>query len=328
MNTYFSLGFSTLLYFFLLCTVSCNKNTLPGTENVASFGNVELSDVCIVGDSVIIACGTTARQGRIVKQQEGNPNPIVHTFSYPIHSLYFNDTVMWACGDSMLVLKSTDYGTTWTQPYDFDYFWENDRSNLTKIYGTNDFPTFAIGTKDVLFNGHMYVKSPSVGISQNTYPLQHRTPQTDVYDFTAVSASDFFVAGYGSIFHYSNYGQTMELERIGNEIFCGITSVGNTVIACAFSGKIFTRDVLDPNKTWHTAFKSNKNMRYIAANANGTVLCVGDGKNAIFTSSNKGMDWKVHNLRQTNSIVAVKAANGKFYIAQKNGRVQRLVISD
>lgn len=308
----------------LFGAASCHKDKELETTGIASFQSIDISDVCIVGDSVVIACGTNGRQGKIMKQRQGVATAVSISVDHPVRSLYFNDTVIWACGDSMLVLKSTDYGSTWTQPYDFDYFWENDRSNLTQIYGTNDFPTFAIGTKNVLFNGHVYVKSPSLGVSQSAYPLQHRTPQTEVYDFTALSETEFLVAGYGSIFHYSNYGQTMEPERIGNEIFCGITSTGNDVIACSFSGKIFTRNILDENKEWHTAFKSKHNVRYIAATPDGYVLCTGNNNNAIFTSSNKGVDWQVRRLRQANSVIAVKAANNKFYIVQKNGRVQSI----
>ncbi len=318
------LSIITLLCACTLCATSCNKDNRLEATSVASFRNLDVSDVCIVGDSVIIVGGSAARQGRIVKQQLGmNSNAITHTFAHAIHSFYFNDTVIWACGDSMLVLKSTDYGSTWTQPFSFDYLWENDRSNLTKIFGTNKFPTFALGSKE-LFNGSVYAKSPGLGISQNIYPFQRKIPRSDVYDFTAVSDSEFFVAGYGSIFHYSNYGQTMELETIGNEIFCGITHVGNDVIVCSFSGKIFSRNVMDENKEWHTAFKSKQNLRYIASTDNGYILCMGDDNNSIITSTNKGVDWNVHHFRGANSVVALKAANGKFYIAQKNGRISSI----
>lgn len=323
MNPHFPRPLVALLCMCVLCATSCTKDNTLETTNVLSFRNIEVSDVCIVGDSVVIACGSAIGKGRIIKQRQGfspNAGVITHTFDHPVHSLYFNDTVIWACGDSMLVLKSTDYGTTWTQPYDFNYFWENDRSNLTKIYATNNFPTFAIGKK-IVFNGHVYIKSPSLGVYQNDYPFLHRTPRTDVYDFTAISDSEFFVAGYGSIFHYTNYGHAMELERIGDEIFCGITSVGNTVIACSFSGKIFSRNVMDENKEWHTVFKSKQNLRHVASTADGYVLCIGDSNNSIVTSSNKGVDWSVRHFRGANSVVALKAVNNKFYIAQKNGRV-------
>jgi len=313
----------SLLCACVVCATACNKDKELNTADVASFRNIDVSDVCIVGDSVVIVCGSAARKGRIIKQRKSsNPNAkaITHTFDYPIHSLFFNGSVIWACGDSMLVLKSTDYGTTWTQPYDFNYFWECDRSNLIKIYATNDFPTFAIGSK-TLFSGHIYVKSPSLGISQTSYPFLHRTPKTNVYDFTAISDSEFFVAGYGSIFHYANHGETVELERIGGEIFCGITSVGNDAITCSFSGKIFTRNILDENKEWNNVFKTNKNLRYIAATADGRVLCMGDNNNSVFTSSNKGIDWSVRRFRGVKSIVALKAVNNTFYIAQKNGQI-------
>ncbi|MCL2328526.1 MAG: hypothetical protein FWC39_08455 [Bacteroidetes bacterium] len=323
MKSHFPQPLVALLCACILCATSCNKDNKLETSDVMSFRNIDVSDVCIIGDSVVIVCGSAVREGRIIKQRQGfraYTNAITHTFDYPINSLYFNDTVIWACGDNMLVLKSTDYGTTWTQPYDFNYFWEYDRSNLTKIYATNDFPTFAIGARE-LFNGHIYVKSPSIGISQNEYPFLHRTPKTDVYDFTAISNSEFFVAGYGSIFRYINHGQTVELERIGGEIFSGITSVGNDVITCSFSGNIFTRNILDENKEWNNVFKTNKNLRHIAATTNGYVLCIGDNNNSIFTSSNKGIDWNMRRFRGANSVVAVKVANNKFYVAQKNGQI-------
>jgi photosystem II stability/assembly factor-like uncharacterized protein len=284
-----------------------------------SFSNIEVNDMCIVGDSVVIVCGSNAKQGKIIKQRH-MPNAKAYSITtiteQPIHSLYFNDTVLWACGDNMLVLKSTDYGTTWQQPYNFNYFWENDKSNLTKIYGNNNFPTFAIGSKE-LFNGHVYVANTN----QNSPAFQLKVPHTDVYDFTAVSESEFFVAGYGSIFHYTNGGQTMELEPIGDEIFCGITSIGNDVIVCSFSGNIFTRNTLDENKEWKNVLKSDRKLRHIAATTTGYVLCLGENNNSIYTSSNKGLDWNMRHYKQAKSIAALKAANNKFYIAQKNGTI-------
>lgn len=326
MTKYFSHSLVALLCAALLGFFSCNKDNRLETEIVTSINNIYVSDACILGDSVVVVCGSSARKGKIIKRQTARAGKTITTnFKHAVRSLHLAGNVLWACGDSMLVAKSEDFGNTWTEPFNFDYFWEVDRSNLTKIYANQTAPLFAIGSKDKIFTSDIYLPSTTFGVNQHIYPLQHRTPNTDVYDFTTVSENDFFVAGYGNIFRYSTREQTMELQQVGNEIFCGITSVGNTIIACSFSGNIYTRNLADNNDEWHNTFNGRKEMRYIASTTNGEVLCVGNKNNAIFLSQNKGSDWKAHNLKQAKSIVALKSANNNFYLVHENGQILKVI---
>ena len=288
--------------------------------------NFIINDALILHDSIVIYGGKTElSQGRIGMYNRNTQKHILIETSETVKGLAISDGTLWACGDNMMFLVSKDNGNNWDPVWDpnytFEYFWVDDRTDLKKIYASGNEVLFAIGNKHML-QGNLYYKNTSPW-----YPFWSSQLKMGVNDMFVVDSTQVYVAGYGSIVHAErvlNSKGTMDSiaitqNDIGGENFTGVTQGGlKTIVACSFSGNIYTKDLLDD--TWKKTYSSSIKLRHIVGDTYGNLIAVGDSR-YILISNNHGKDWLKVRHANARNITSLSLQDDYFWATTKNGEV-------
>lgn len=300
--------------------VSCNKNEDLYYQPIGYIEGLEVLDIYPLDDTILIVAGkTNYNEGKIYRYNTLSKTFSGKTFEYTIHDISANNNGMWACGDSMNILYSTDNGFTWNSWKDFSYFWTVDRTNLKEIYFRNSLPIYAIGTKNML-NGNLY----SANLPQ--FPLKSKQLQMGVNDMALVDSTSIYVACYGSILKVTEDGENIITEKIGGENFTGITTAGSqTVLTCTDEGNIYKYESYQDS--WGKVLETRKHFKFIQADNYGNVLAIAESSD-IYVSNNYGSDWKIKDYKLGKKVSSAVFENNVFYLGTSDGQIIKLTRSD
>jgi photosystem II stability/assembly factor-like uncharacterized protein len=110
---------STLFVFVLLLFAACNKDSISLNYTELSTGiDTKLRGIYFFNNATGFVCGGEKNQsGVILKTIDGGINwQQVYSSSLAMRDITFvNDSLGFACGDSLLIVKTTDGGNTWNK---------------------------------------------------------------------------------------------------------------------------------------------------------------------------------------------------------------------
>lgn len=296
---------------------SCTKHDTQPYSAFAYIKDMSIRDVHVANDSTLIVAGEDAVGNGVIEIH--NPNTKKgsrHTFIHSMAQVQQYGSTLWACGDSMTLVRSDDFGATWTAINDFTYFWDFDFSNLTKMCILQNTPAFAIGNKDMI-HGIIYTKN-----TNPYYPLKRHQPFTGLNDMLTVDSSVFYIAGYGSVLRIHIDTDSTEYEKIGGEYFTSICNAGTeNLICCSSKGNIYTKKYNSRSETWNKVYAARKDLRFIRANSKGEAVAFGK-HNTMYVSKDYGDTWTPFHYKGAKNASSLTCHNDTFYIGFTTGEIQ------
>ncbi len=306
-----------------LFALSCKKNAPTvsfETINSPTAGNIYKSTWLNSGTGFI--CGGTKRQnGFIYKTNNGGLNWIkIHESTKCIYDvLFINDSIAYACGDDLLVLKSTDNGISWNEVA-FSFTPEpHNIVPLRCIFGDEKLLMFAGGEN--FDNGNLLWM-----IDGNLKWVWHFDNE-----FRAginFSHTNYWLLGYGTAYKSNDFGYNFKAQNLKDDFFTGAVKIDSlSAFACGYNGGIYK--TTNAGKTWTEVLKKNKTFKNrihfnaICFEGNNKGWAVGN--EGVVFKTNDGNNWEEMNLNEkVNLLSIVNNQQNNLIITASNGKLYKL----
>lgn len=306
-----------IMLIFLLFFSNCSKKEKINYGALGLIEGIEILDIEPFEDTLLLVAGKNKdNQGSIFVYNITSKKYTTTPTNQVMYDIVATDSKIWACGDSMSILTSTDKGKTWNTYNSFSYFWEADKSDFRKLFIHNNTPIYAIGEQNML-EGNVYITT-----NNSLYPFTSIQMQAGVNDMTIVDSTQAFIAAYGSIIRFSNNGTIKKYEDIGGYNFTSISYSGeNTIYSTTYDGKIFTYSLTD--SVWKKSVDTRFELRHIAGDSYGNVIAIGKS-NTIYISNDFGQHWHVERYSFGRDVTSLQFTNNMFYIGCKSGEIHTI----
>ncbi|HNQ67149.1 MAG TPA: hypothetical protein PKN32_02130 [Bacteroidales bacterium] len=313
--------------FILICIVliasflGCeNQNDYDFTMTYKKFQLSENIQICCIeyinNNEGLICGGAKNSFGSIYKTTDGGTNwtMVFHSDSLSVNDIfYLNDSIVYACGDSLLYIKSVNGGNTWeiikllNYPYDEYYVPYN------SVYAHNEYNIYLIG-------GEHYDKGLWSETETGNYPWTHDSYDNQFNSMCFVSQYVGFFGGYGILIVTEDGGNTFDnIDLYGNNFVDLETDSDQTVYALSDYGILYSTNDLGYN--WTTEindYKSEFTDMYF-----GETLAVVCGKNGkLYLKYNNQNDWEIaKDIPKVNYNCSFVKENGEIVLGSDNGEL-------
>jgi photosystem II stability/assembly factor-like uncharacterized protein len=205
-----------------------------------------------------------------------------------LHDIYFvNDSVGYACGENMLLLRSSDYGLTWTSTNNIinsDAFFNG---TLYTIFGNEKLLLIAGGNN---FNVGIinWVKNNTVYSGWSGFKGINNEMRCGLL----LPSQNYLVMGYGTAYLSDGEKTVFEPTKINGDFFTACSNVNNAAyFACGYNGGVYKinidgngyEKIHDHNRFYKTRINFNgiafatEKLGWVVGNA-GVAYETSDGK--------------------------------------------------
>jgi len=201
-----------------------------------------------------------------------------------IYDVFFaNDSVGYACGDNLTMLKTTNSGSQWFRINSNPLFYKAPSYPLKRVFFTDALNGYMAGGEG--FDLGITLRTVNGGLSwlYTTYPREMR----DVYFSDSARG---FVCGYGIVLNTGDGDKSTETCNVKGDFFtCMCATPNKTLFVAGYSGGIFRST--DSGANWVQVYSSGSNFNAIAYYSDQEVYVVGN--NGIFVwTQDGGSTWK------------------------------------
>lgn len=317
--------FFVIVGFCALATlVSCedeneNNNNTVKVDKFQISENLRIRSIEFISNTTgLLCCGEKNTSGSIYRTTDGGEtwNRSFHSDSLSVNDVfYLNDTIVFACGDSLLFLKSKDGGNTWfvtelpNLPYEEYYVPYN------SVYANSEENIFLIG-------GEHYYKGLWSETETGAYPWIHDSYDNQFNSMCFVSEYVGFFAGYGILIVTEDGGNTFDdIDLYGNDFVDLEIDKYLTVYALSDYGILYsTTDLgynwtteIDEYDTEFTDMYFGDNVSVVCGKS-GIVYLRKENENSwTLTEGIPEVDFYSSFVKDNDEIV-LGAANGEIYI--------------
>jgi photosystem II stability/assembly factor-like uncharacterized protein len=314
----------------LLSIAACKKDLEAISYDELNVGeDINLRDVHFVNGQIGFACGGNRdSHGAIFRTADGGQT-WDKVFSHDSKSIncigFFNDSVGYAGGDFLHLLKTTDGGLNWN----FRWLADTVPTDEDKRPAFKEFQTFfnigyMIGGED--YDAGVIYMTNDAGNSWTFHSFDQE-----------VNSVDFFgqlygiIGGYGRIYSTTDNGATFPISDIQGDYFTGVQFINSsTATAVGNNGGIYKSE--DLGSTWETIRERNGSFgrRYNFNDVeygNGFVYAVGEN-GLLIRIGDVGTSWTEMASIGENDLYGIRYSShsGRFYIPSENGKI--FVIQD
>jgi len=306
----------------LVLIFGCNKKEETVPLNIlANPVNNAIHDIHWLGKDIGLICGGKKNQsGFILKTEDGGKTWAKTIDSklaiYDIH--FMNDTLGYACGDSLLLLRTTNKGENW---HKITYSFSPEKHNYTPlrcIIGDERFLVVAGGEN--FDNGNLlwfnYGELRWIWHFDNEF----RTGIPFNY-------SNYWVCGYGTNYQTKNEGYEFSATSFNGDYFTCSCLTTSGAYLCGYNGGIYFSS--DQGINWTTQLKPNsltkKRIHFngIYVNPSGKGIAVGN--NGILYVTHNGKDWEKRNGNIKSNLTTVTGNNSTtFFIGDEHGNIYEI----
>lgn len=309
---------------------SCNKDEISlnySVETISSNPEINFHQLFFINESTgFLVGGHRWNSGTIYKTVDGgfswNLNLNTDQSLYAIN--FLNDSVGFACGESLILLKTFDQGVSWEE-YNFPYYPDELYTvPFKKIEFVNDTIVYLVG--GMYFDRGLIAKSSNGGSWWNW----------DLFDYE-LSSSHLFNSDYGIFSGYGHFvvtqdgAQSFEVVDFDDDFFTSIYFLdAQTGYACGYDGGVYKTNnagnqwevLINANNLWTKRVHLNdihmlNADKGIAVGNNGVVVVTYDG----------GNNWKNFDIKEgldCNSIYHI--GNDKLKICCSEGKIIQVEI--
>jgi photosystem II stability/assembly factor-like uncharacterized protein len=313
-----------LLITFLILTIvfiSCDEQ--DEYDATVSVDKISIADTIRIrtivfngGDNGLLCGGNKNTSGSIYSTDDGGHNWIrkYHSDSLSVNSLfYLNDSVVFACGDSLMILKSIDGGQNWDivnlDNYPFDEYYVP----YHEIYANSEENIFAIGGED-------YYKGLWSETETGNYPWTHDSYDNELASICFVSEYIGFFGGYGIMFVTEDRGNTFDYIDFEDEFFVDMEAdeFGN-VYAVSDRGLLYFSSDLGYN--WSEEINDYyAEFTDLSLGEETSVVCGWDG--IVYIKTKDSEKWtKTEDVPKLNYYCSCVNARNEIFLGSDNGEI-------
>lgn len=324
---------SIIVFLLLVLLASCSKDKVQMPHHVVSLPvDCKIERICFVTDSVVYACGGEKLQSGYVFKSEnaGASWTVVYQGKQKINSIYFVDQQHgYACGDSMTFIRTVNAGQRWCDSINYNYFWDQERTNLRDLFFWNNTQGFFVGGKNYSQGNFYYTEDAgnvlySLSLKNEAYRIAFPSPETG------------FVVCHGRIYRLfgtqnSSPGEDIrwsyrfkanyEIADIDGDIYTG-TSFLNTKCGwvCGYTGGIYKTE--DGGYKWKNLASTRNRYNDILFVSLTQGYTVGEDGH-IAQSTDGGNNWKELDCGQSSSdnIHCIAARGATILCGTENGKI-------
>ncbi len=305
--------------------IGCNKDEVDlnySIDTITSNAETNFNQVFFINDNIgFLVGGERGNSGSIYKTNDGGQSWDLNF--YTDRSLYtinfLNDSVGYACGEKLILLKTFDQGVNW-EDYQFPYY-PDDAYNapIKKIDFVNDTTIYLTG--GMYFDRGLIAKSSNKG---NWWDW--------VYFDYELTSSHFFNPNYGIFSGYGHYivtrdgAYTFETIDFNGDFFTSIYFINEEVgFASGYDGGVYK--TANAGENWEVIAKSNSLVKqrvhlndiFMINSEKGVVV----GNNGVISLTyDGGNSWKNLKIQEELDCYSIcHAGNGEVIITCSKGRI-------
>lgn len=310
----------TRIYVFLISTglllLACKKTeqTFMPLRIITVEPSMCIYDILKLNDStLLLAGGQRNSKGKIyISNDKGDTWTKTWESSHCIYTLYLkNDTTIFAGGDSVTILKSSDKGQSWELMVNYDFAeWQK---FVTPIQGINFLDdNFGIAT-----GGDNHSKGIVCITDNGGNDWQFKNFNNEFHAITFDDDKNAYIFGYGKILKTTDYGKNWTENFFTGDNLQDVIIQNKTIWTCGYKGNIYN------NKTgkWQYVFKvSDWNSSIHWRNM---VLL---SRNSIVAVGNRGLVWhqstnKLSKIQDVPDLLSVVEIENNLYAGTSSGTI-------
>lgn len=213
----------SLFIVFVCVLAACDNDTeyqaKVTVDKISLNDSIKIRKIEFVNDNNGLLCGGTRKSnGSIYITNDGGDSwtKTYHSDSLSVNSFYYlDDSIVFACGDSLMFLKSFDGGQNWDLIELGNYPYEEYFVPYHDIYANSETNIFIVG-------GEHFYKGIWSETETGNYPWTHDTYDNEIASICFVSEYIGFFGGYGFMFVTEDRGNTFDFIDFEDEFFVDI----------------------------------------------------------------------------------------------------------
>ena len=302
---------------FSACDDESNIEYQPKITEFQVNEDISIVDIEFVSDEVGLLCGGAKNDfGSIYKSIDGGETwlPTFRSDTLSVNDIfYLNDSVVYACGDSLMVLKSYDGGDNWEIIDLSNLPWESYYVPYNCIYANSESNIFALGGEH--YNKGLYSETESYNSNwtHTSYDNQFNT-------ICFLSEYVGFCGGYGILMVTEDGGNTFDyIDLEGNDFVDIEVNIYNTVYALSENGYLYSSNDLGYN--WNNeiiSYQGGLNDMHFSESLG--IVCGNNG--IIYRKQTNESTWaKLNDVTDYNLYSVFVKSNGEVVLGAENGKV-------
>lgn len=310
--------------------IGCNKDEVEinySIETISANPQIYFNQIFFLNENNgFIVGGQRGKSGEIYKTTDGGNSWDLNF--YTNRSLYainfLNDSVGFAGGESLTLLKTWDQGETW-EDFQFPYYPDSlYRVPFKKIEFVNDTTVYLTG--GMYFDRGLIAKSSNQGSWWNWYLFDYELSSSHFFKL-----NDGIFSGYGHFIVTRDGASSFEVIDFDDDFFTAVYFLNDEIgFACGYDGGVYK--TYNAGNQWEVLIGSN-NLWKKRVHLNDILMLNADkgivvGNNGVISLTyDGGNSWKKLNIHEELDCFSIyHLGNGELMISCSQGKIIKLTI--
>ena len=306
-----------VILFFSSCTENNNYNISINVNEYNIPDNVKIRNFSFLNDNIGILCAGTKNEKGVLYLTNDMGRTWTKTFqsdSLSVNNVFFfSDSIAFACGDSLMLLKSNNGGNNWiiiepdTCPV-VDYYMP-----YNEVYAFNEENVFLVGG-EYFYNG-IWTKTDT-GNNPWIYDLY----ENELSSMCFLNEEIGFFGGYGLMFVTEDGGNTFDYIDFENDFFVDLeTDESGNVYATSDCGILYKSSDLGYN--WSREVDDySAEFTDLFLGKETSVLCGWNG--VVYLRTNETASWEeLNDVPKVNYYCSFVNSANEIFLGSDNGTI-------
>lgn len=313
-----------LIVFISLIIFSCNKEEVYPVidEQIIKSGKPIRSIHFVDSTNGFIAGGIRGEEGYIYKTSDGGENwDPIYSSNWNINDILFLDNVQgFACGDSLKIIRTTDFGESWEH---VELSWYPNPEYILPlkcITVANDTTWYITGGDNYQYGINLRTRNGGLWWDLEVYQIELNASYFKNEKFG-------LLAGYGAIYITQDAGETYYPSDFSGDHITSLSFHSEEMgLACGYNGGIYR--TTNGGSNWITCLKPNgvigkRNHFNAIASFNNTCIAVGN-EGLMHYSADMGITWNPIVSNSNEDFLDIEYVNGVFMVSGRNGSLFKI----
>ncbi|PLX09411.1 MAG: hypothetical protein C0596_02400 [Marinilabiliales bacterium] len=215
-NLYLLFGFIIAVLVFSSCEEHDEYETNVSVDKISLNDSIKIRNFAFKNIENGLLCGGTKNTYGAIYLTSDAGRTWTKTYqsdSLSVNNLYYlSDSIVYACGDSLMILKSYDGGLNWSLINLDNLPFEEYRVPYHEIYANSEDNLFLVG-------GESFYKGIWSETETGNYPWTHDTYDNEMASMCFVNENIGFFGGYGLMLVTEDGGETFDYIDFENDFF-------------------------------------------------------------------------------------------------------------